>query len=118
MDDFFNSRVIRTLTPGVAGAMTTTITATLVSQFGLPGNWTGLAISMMFGVTVWADKLAAIYLRVVFYIINTLTIFAVALGLNTAGMVVNEKIERSLDPPKIERNVPAEKKEFFQSWFK
>jgi len=117
MDEFFNSKTVQTLTPVVAGATTTTITATLVSQFGLPGNWTGLGISLLFGISVWADKSAAIYQRIIFYIINSLTIFAVALGLNTAGMAVNEKIERSVNPPQIERTVPAETKTFFQNWF-
>ncbi len=118
MDDFFNSKTAQSLTPVVGGAMTTTITATLVSQFGLPGNWTGLAISLLLGASVWADKSAAIYQRIIFYIINSLTIFAVALGLNTAGMVVNQKIERSVNPPAIERSVPAQSQSFFQNWFK
>jgi hypothetical protein len=118
MDEFFNSKTVQTLSPGVAGAMTTTITATLVSQFGLPGNWTGLVLSLLFGATVWADKSAAIFQRIIFYIINSLTILAVAIGLNTAGMVVNQAVERSVDPPAIERGVPAQSPSFFQDWFK
>ena len=117
MDEFFSSKTVQTLTPGVAGAMTTTITATLVSQFGLPGNWTGLVVSLLFGATVWADKSAAIFQRIIFYIINTLTILAVAIGLNTAGMVVNRAAERSVDPPVIERGVPDQPPSFFQDWF-
>jgi hypothetical protein len=115
MEDFFKSKAI--LTPGAAGATTTMITATLVSQFGLPGNWTGLVISLILGLSVWADKSVAIYQRIIFYIIHSLTIFTVALGLNTAGIVVNDKIERSVNPPQIERKVPAESQAFFQNWF-
>ncbi len=115
MEDFIKSKAM--LTPGAAGATTTMITATLVSQFGLPGNWTGLVISLILGLSVWADKSVAIYQRIIFYIINSLTIFAVALGLNTAGIVVNDKIERSVNPPQIERTVPAESQAFFQNWF-
>ena len=118
MDEFFNSKTVQTLTPGVAGAMTTTITATLVSQFGLPGNWTCLAISLLFGASVWTYKSAAIFQRFLFYIINSLTILAVAIGLNTAGMVVNRAVERSVDPPVIERGVPSQSPSFFQDWFK
>jgi len=117
MGDFFNSKTAQSLTPVVAGAMTTTITATLVSQFGLPGNWTGLALSMLFGASVWADKSAAIFQRIIFYIINSLTILAVAIGLNTAGMVVNRAAERSVKPPVIERGVPDQPPSFFQYWF-
>jgi hypothetical protein len=116
MDDFFRSKAM--LTPGVAGATTTMITATLVSQFGLPGNWTGLVISLLLGLSVWADKSVAIYQRIIFYIINSVTIFTVALGLNTAGMVVNQKVERFVNPPEIERKVPPESKAFFQEWFR
>ena len=116
MDDFFKSKLM--LTPGAAGATTTMITATLVSQFGLPGNWTGLVISLLLGLSVWADKSVAIYQRIIFYIVNSLTIFTVALGLNTAGMVVNQKVERFVNPPKIERQVPPESKAFFQGWFR
>jgi hypothetical protein len=43
LDEFLKSKAM--LAPGVAGAMTTMITGTLVSQFGLPGNWTGLVIT-------------------------------------------------------------------------
>jgi hypothetical protein len=118
MDGFFDSKTVQTMTPGVAGAMTTTITAMLVGQFGLPGNWTSLALSMLFGAAVWADKSAAIFNRIIFYIINSLTILAVAVGLNTAGMVVNQAAERSVDPPAIERGVPAQSPSFFQDWFK
>ena len=36
----------------------------------------------------------------------------------TAGMVVNQAVERSVDPPVIERGVPAQSPSFFQDWFK
>ena len=87
------------LTPGVAGTTTTMITGTLVSQFGLPGNWTGLVISLLFGLSVWADKSVPVYQRIIFYIINSMTIFAVAIGINTAGMVINQPTERSVGSP-------------------
>lgn len=116
MDDFVNSKAM--MTPGVAGATTTMITATLSSQFGLPGNWTGMVISLLFGLCVWADKAVAVPQRIIFYIINSFTIFAVAVGLNTAGMVINHKSERSVKPV-IENGQALKKPEtFFHEWFR
>lgn len=115
MDDFLNSKAM--MTPGVAGTVTTMITGTLVSQFGLPGNWTGLIISLLLGLAVWADKSVAIYYRLVYYIINSLTIYAVAIGVNTAGMAISYSNERISDRPAIERHVPADQERFFREWF-
>ena len=116
MDDFLKSKAM--MTPGVAGALTTMITGTLVSQFGLPGNWTGLVISLLLGLAVWADKSVAIYHRIIYYVINSLTIYAVAIGVNTAGMAISYSSERVPDPPAIERSVPADQNKFFQEWFR
>lgn len=116
MDDFLKSKAM--MTPGVAGAMTTMITGTLVSQFGLPGNWTGLVISLLMGLAVWADKSVVIYQRIVFYLINSLTIYAVAIGVNTAGMAISHGEEGIKAPPAIERSVPDDQKKFFQDWFR
>jgi hypothetical protein len=115
MDEFLNSKAM--LTPGVAGALTTTITGTLVSQFGLPGNWTGLVISLLLGLAVWADKSVAIYQRIVFYAVNSMTIFAVAIGINTAGMAIEYSRMQSVEPPVVEREVLPDSERFFQEWF-
>ncbi len=115
MDDFLKSKAM--MPPGVAGALTTMITGTLVSQFGLPGNWTGLVISLLLGLAVWADKSVAIYYRIIYYIINSLTIYAVAIGVNTAGMAISYSNERISDPPVVERKVPPGQERFFQEWF-
>jgi hypothetical protein len=116
LDEFLKSKAM--LTPGVAGAMTTMITGTLVSQFGFPGNWTGLVISLLFGLTIWAEKSVAIYYRIVFYIINSLTIYAVAIGVNTAGMAITYNSERISDSAPVVRMVPTEQDKFFQDWFR
>lgn len=117
MEEFFQSKAM--LTPGAAGVTTTMITGTLVSQFGLPGNWTGLVISLLFGLSVWADKSVSVYQRIIFYLINSMTIFAVAIGINTAGLAINQSTERSVDPHVIEENhLPADPQKFFQDWFR
>jgi hypothetical protein len=116
MDEFLKSKAM--MTPGVAGGVTTMITGTLVSQFGLPGNWTGLVISLLLGLAVWADKSVAVYQRIIYYVINSLTIYAVAIGVNTAGMAIQYSSERSSDPASIEREVPSDADRFFHDWFR
>ena len=114
MEEFLKSKAM--ITPGIAGATTTLITATLYSQFALPAKWVGLGVSLLFGLSVWADKEVPIYQRIVFYIINSLTIFAVAIGINQGGMAVEMSVRQAKDPTVIERGVPQESKSFFQDW--
>jgi hypothetical protein len=114
MDDFLKSKAM--ITPGVAGGTTTMIAGTLYSQFGLPAKWVGLVLSLLFALIVWADRQVPFYQRILFYIINALTIFAVAIGINQAGMAVEKSAREIKDPPTIERNVEPENKTFFHSW--
>jgi hypothetical protein len=114
VDEFFRSKSM--LTPGVAGATATMITGTLVSQFGLPGNITGLLVSFLLGLVVWADKSVPLFQRIVFYIINSLIIFTVAIGMNETGVAMTKsKAQAQYE----QRWVPPESREhaFFQSWF-
>jgi hypothetical protein len=114
MDDFLKSKAM--ITPGVAGATTTMIAGTLYSQFALPAKWVGLVLSLLFGLAVWADKEVPFYMRILFYIINSLTIFAVAIGINQAGMAVEKSTREVKDPPAIERKVEPESQSFFHNW--
>jgi hypothetical protein len=114
MEEFLNSKAM--LTPGVAGGSTTLITATLVNAFGLPGNWTALAISFLFGMVVWFDKRVPLGMRGFFYIISSFIIFTTANGVNEAGVA----IVKSREQVQYEsRWVPpdTEKESLFQSWF-
>jgi len=116
MDDFLSSKAM--ITPGIAGATTTLITGTLYSQFALPAKWVGLGVSLLFGLTVWADKQVPIYQRMVFYVINSLTIFAVAIGINQAGMAVETSARQAKNPPAIERYVPPDSNTIFRDWLR
>jgi len=115
MDDFLKSKAM--ITPGVAGATTTMIAGTLYSQFGLPAKWVGLVLSLLFGLAVWADKQVPLYQRIFFYVINSLTIFAVAIGINQAGIAVEVSTLQAKNPHVIERKVQPESKSFFHNWF-
>ena len=88
--DFLNPKSM--ITPGVAGAITMLITNTLHAQFQLPANWTGLAISFLFGLIVFSATDVAILERAAFWIINSLIIFSVALGSNAAGAAAGRPV--------------------------
>jgi hypothetical protein len=90
--DFVGQRSM--LTPAIAGAITTLMTATLSTQFGLPANWTGLAISLGLAFTLLASQKISIGQRLGLGIINGLVIFSVALGANTAGVAAMRKGDR------------------------
>lgn len=115
MEDFIKSKSM--MTPGMAGSATMMITGTLVSQFGLPGALTALGVSFFFGLVVWADRNVLFIHRLIFYVINSATIFSVAVGINQAGIVITKS---EVSPQHIERSVPApnepKEKPFFQSW--
>ncbi len=116
MEEFLKSKT--TWTPLVAGATTTTLTGTLVSQFGLPGNWTGLAISLVFGLFAWAEADQGLARRVLFYAVNALTIFSVAMGLNSAGMAVSQSPElRDCKARLVRMDEEAGRSPFFQEWW-
>jgi hypothetical protein len=84
-DEFLNPRSM--ITPGVAGSITMLITNTLGKQFDLPPNYTGLVLSCLIGLIVFrAVKIPHLGERVLYYIINSLIIFSVAVGTNQAGV--------------------------------
>ncbi len=113
MQEFLHTKAM--LTPGMAGAATTMITGTLVTMFGVPGNWTGLIVSFFLGLLALADKSIPILHRIFFYVFNSLTIFTVAMGFNQAGIVATGQQQqvkyeyRSISP---EASPP-----FFHNWF-
>jgi len=84
MDDFVNSKSM--LTPAMAALGVTMMSGVLAGQFGLPGKWTGLAFSFILGTVVFADKETPFIQRILFYMINSLTIYTMAIGINEAGV--------------------------------
>lgn len=83
-NEFLNPKSM--LTPGIAGSLTTLFTNTLAAQFGCPPNYTGLVISFVFGLIVFAATSTALWLRLVFWIFNSLFIFSIAIGTNQVGV--------------------------------
>ena len=70
------------LTPAAAGAIVLLIANTLGAVFGLPRALTALALSAIIGALIVAKFQATFLARLGFWIVNSLTIFAVALGTN------------------------------------
>jgi hypothetical protein len=46
-----------------------------------------------------------------------MTFFAVAIGINTAGMAIEYSRMQSVEPPVVEREVLPDSERFFQEWF-
>jgi hypothetical protein len=72
------------LTPGVAGSLTMMITNALAVNFHAPRPWIGLLLSFVFGLLVLVSSKTLLQ-KSVFYILNSLVIFCVAVGANGLG---------------------------------
>jgi hypothetical protein len=70
------------LTPAAAGAIVLLITNTLGAAFGLPRALTALVLSAIVGALIVARFKTTFGARLGYWIVNSLTIFAVALGAN------------------------------------
>ena len=81
--EFLNPKSMTT--PGAAGALTMLITNVLGAQFGLQRNYTGLIVSFLLGLIVFKAAHLSVLARVAYYVLNSLIIFAVALGTNGAA---------------------------------
>ena len=104
------------LTPGIAGAITMLITNTLHEQFELPHRWVALALSLLLATLVFGDRRTALWQRGLFYVLNTLIIFSMAVGTNAGAMAVT----RPPQPESVEMlpesaAAPAQA-DFFQDW--
>jgi hypothetical protein len=90
------------ITPGAAGAFTMVITNTLCQQFvQLPLNYTGLTVSFLFGAVVFGYG-ASIAARVMYYAINSLIIFVVAMGSNAVGVGLEKQTRKSSEVASLE----------------
>jgi len=96
LSDFINPNSM--ITPGAAGAFTMVITNTLCSQFAmLPGNWTALVVSFLFGALTFF-YVAHLLIRLVYFVINSLIIFVMAHGSNAIGMSATKQAAASHAP--------------------
>lgn len=84
--DFFNPQSM--LTPGLAGAMTMTITNTIATQFQLGIPWPAamaLTLSCLFGLLAMKCEGMQLWRKLIYFALNSLVIFTMAVGSNTLG---------------------------------
>ena len=92
LSEFLNPNSM--ITPGAAGAFTMMITNTLCQQFTeLHLGFTGLFVSFLFGAVVFGAGVS-IPARMMYYVINSLIIFTVAMGSNAIGDQASEHAAR------------------------
>lgn len=122
--EFLNPKSM--LTPGVCGGITMLITNTLVAQFGAPANYTGLIISCVLGGIVFASTAAVWWLRGIYWVLNSLIIFSIALGSNQIGAATamggESKPAQSVATNSVTGpehvTPPIVKRAFFASWIR
>ncbi len=101
MDDFLKPESM--MTPGVAGAITMTISNTMWVQFGVQQRWSALVLSFAFGALVFTATRLKIWQRSIYYVLNSLIIFSAAAGSNYIGYQVSETAQTAslLEPPAV-----------------
>jgi hypothetical protein len=83
MDSFIDAKSM--LTPGVAGTIVMLVTNALANNFSLPGKWVALVLSFVCGLLVFGDRKLRVGPRIAFYVLNSLIVFATAIGANGIG---------------------------------
>ena len=83
VEEFLNPNSM--LTPGIVGSMIMMITNTVTYNFELPSKWVGLVLSFMVGVLVVMNVILPMWQRIIYYMLNSLFIFAMAVGTNNIG---------------------------------
>lgn len=90
MDEFLKPQSM--LTPGIAGALAMFLTNALTSGFGVQSQpypaLICLIISFVIGLVVFGSTIKPFWRKFVYYGLNSLIIFAVAMGTNTTGLAV------------------------------
>ncbi len=92
-----------TLTPGLAGGLTLTITNVLAVQFDAPPNYTGIALSGLMALVVVGWLQMPLLKRGIWWVLNTLVIFTVALGGNQLGVNTTGTVDPSGTPAYLGR---------------
>jgi hypothetical protein len=116
VEEYFRAKPM--LTPAVAGMATMTITATIVQYLAVPAALVALATSFLFGLLAWSDRSVPLLPRGALYVVYSITIFSVAVGINETAVGLKEDTShyqyesRSGSPDK-----DAGEKEFIRSWF-
>lgn len=82
-DEFLNPKSM--VTPGIAGGITMLIANSVATQFEIPQKYIALAISALFSILVIKNSKLPRVEGAVYFILNSLLIFSVAVGTNSLG---------------------------------
>ena len=88
--DFLNPSSM--ITPGVAGGIVMLITNSLINQFDLSGPKVALGLSFLVGALVFLARTVPFWQRVIYYVLNSLIIFAMATGTAFVGNKAEAKV--------------------------
>ena len=89
IQDFIHPKEM--LSPGVIGLITMIVTNALGSAFDLPHSWTALVISALFGLLVGIPELVPLLHKGLYFVLNSLIIFSMAIGANVIAVPVAAK---------------------------
>jgi len=115
VDEFLQPKAM--LTPGIAGGVTMLIANALWVAFSLPPRWISLLLSFVLGLLVFVTTTRVpLWQRAVYYLLNSLIIFAVSIGTNYVGVGVTH-------PPAQQNKVgapagPSGARVFFGDWLR
>ena len=104
------------LTPGIAGGVTMLIANALWVAFSLPPRWTSLVLSFLLGLLVFVATKVPLWQRAVYYLLNSLIIFAVSIGTNYVGVGLTHPPTRQTNV--VEPTGPAGARLFFGDWLR
>jgi hypothetical protein len=79
--------------------------------------WIALVLSFLVGSLVFGDQTTRVPQRVVLYIINSLIIFSIAVGANTAGTAATHDKGQGMFPTGTTAPAGNEGRAFFDDWF-
>jgi hypothetical protein len=126
MNEFLNPKSM--VTPGVAGGLVMLLTNTCASQFDLPAKWAALILSGLITFFVVAAASGGLLQKALFWLLNSLIIFSMAMGTNQAAInlakesptgpiVVSTPTPAPSATPKPKARPPKEEpKPFFHQW--
>jgi hypothetical protein len=111
VDEFLQPKAM--LTPGIAGGVTMLIANALWVAFSLPPRWTSLVLSFLVGLLVFVARGGVpMWQRAVYYVLNSLIIFAVSIGTNYVGVGVTHP------PTQQTKTVNPAARIFFGDWLR
>jgi hypothetical protein len=109
INEFLNPKSM--LTPGFAGAATMMITNAVANALQLPNGHKGipvtaLTVSLLFGLLAFTSTAVPVWQRTLYWLLNSLIIFSMAVGTNRVGGIATGAVSGTLQPSVAYAQVP------------